>query len=139
MCGIINTSRIGIPIYTNLREEIMKNKTFLSSVRCAFNGLFHAMEQEKNYRIYFLNVALTAVINIFLGFSYIEFLIWGITIAGVFSAECVNTAIERVCDFLTEEKNEKIGFIKDVAAGAVLCWGGIFYFAEFIMILVKFL
>ena len=116
----------------------MKNKTFISSVRCAFNGLFHAIEQEKNYKIYLLNVAITAVINIFLGFNYLEFIIWLITIAGVFSAECVNTSVERLCDFIKEEKDEKIGFIKDVAAGAVLCWGGIFYFAEFIMILVKF-
>jgi diacylglycerol kinase len=115
----------------------LKNKTFLSSVRCAFNGLFRAIIQEKNYMIYFLNVAITAVINICFKFSAIEFLIWGITIAGVFSAECINTAIERLCDYLTEEKNEAIKFIKDVAAGAVLCWGGIFYLTEIVLVLTR--
>lgn len=117
----------------------MKNKTFISSVRCAFNGLFQAIRREKNYKIYFINVAITAILNIAFRFSAIEFLIWGMTIAGVFSAECFNTSIECICNYLTEERNEKIGLIKDIAAGGVLCWGCIFYFAEFIMILTRFI
>lgn len=114
----------------------MKNKTFLSSVRCAFNGLFTALESEKNYKIYLCNVLLTLPLNIFLGFSYIEFIIYGITFVGVFSAECFNTVAEKICDYLTEEKDEKIRVIKDIAAAGVLCWGGAFYLAEIIMVAV---
>ena len=114
----------------------MKNKTFLSSIRCAFNGLFTALETEKNYKIYFCNLIVTLIINIALRFSYIEFLIYGITVVGVFATECINTAFEKVCDFLTEEYNEKIKAIKDIAAAGVLCWGIAFYLAEAIMIAV---
>jgi diacylglycerol kinase (ATP) len=48
--------------------------------------------------------------------------------------ECVNTAIERLCDYLTQEKDENIKIIKDIAAGAVICFGFAFYISEGIMI-----
>ena len=115
----------------------MKNKNFLYSIKNAFIGLTGAIKQEKNFKIYFINIIITLILNILFKFSLIEFLIWGITIVGVFSAECINTAIENLCDFLTKEKNEKIKIIKDVAAGAVLCWGLIFYIAETVLIGVK--
>lgn len=115
----------------------MKNNTFLKSVKCAFLGLVAGIKKERNFTIYFINVAITLILNIIFGFSYIQFLIWGLTIAGVFSAECINTAIEAICNYLTENKDEKIKFIKDIAAGAVLCWGILFYAAEIIMLLMK--
>ena len=34
-------------------------------------------------------------------------------------AESLNTAIEKLADFIHPDHNKKIGFIKDVAAGAV--------------------
>ena len=37
----------------------------------------------------------------------------------VMSIEGVNTAIEKVADFIHPEHHDKIGVIKDVAAGAV--------------------
>ena len=112
----------------------MKNKNFIGSLRCAFNGLFLALEKERNFKVYIVNVLVSLLVNILLCFSTTQFLIWGITIAGVFSAECINSCIERLCDFITKEKHDEIGYIKDVAAGAVLCWGIIFYVAEFVMI-----
>lgn len=116
----------------------MKNKTFLSSLRCAFNGLFTALESEKNFKFYILNVLLTLPVNILLDFSLYEHIIYFICVIGVFSAECFNTAIEKICDFLTEEYNEKIKVIKDIAAGGVLFWGFAFYGAEIIMVGIKF-
>ena len=115
----------------------MKNKTFLSRLKCAFNGMFTALESEKNYKFYLCNVLLTLPLNILLSFSWIEMIIYGITIVGVFSAECFNTAIERICDFLTKEKNEEIKIIKDIAAAGVLFWGFAFYLAEAIMVMLN--
>jgi diacylglycerol kinase (ATP) len=37
----------------------------------------------------------------------------------VMSVEGLNTAVEKVADFIHPEYHEKIGFIKDIAAGAV--------------------
>jgi diacylglycerol kinase len=112
----------------------MKNKNFLYSVKNAFIGILTAIKQEKNFKIYFLNIIVTFILNIIFKFSLIEYLIWAGAFIGVFSTECINTAIENLCDFLTEEKNEKIKIIKDIAAGAVLWWGFLFYIAEIVMI-----
>jgi diacylglycerol kinase (ATP) len=37
----------------------------------------------------------------------------------VMSIEGLNTAIEEIADFIHPEQHNKIGFIKDIAAGAV--------------------
>ena len=37
----------------------------------------------------------------------------------VLSIEGLNTAVEKVADFIRPEYHERIGFIKDIAAGAV--------------------
>lgn len=38
----------------------------------------------------------------------------------VLIAETINTAIEKICDFIEPNFNKKIGLIKDIAAGAVI-------------------
>ena len=110
----------------------MKNKTMRDSVLCALRGLILALRTEKNFRYYAIHVLVTLPINLLLGFSAREHLIWGVCVAGVFSSECVNTALERICDLMTEGYDERIKAIKDIAAGAVLCWGIAFYITEII-------
>lgn len=112
----------------------MKNRNIWCSIACAAKGLALALRTEKNYRFYLLNILLTLPVNIFLGFSATEHLIYAVCAAGVFSAECVNTALERLCDYLTDRADERIRIVKDVAAGGVLCWGIAFYAAEILMV-----
>lgn len=112
----------------------MKNKTFISSIRCALNGLFLALKQEKNFKAYLIHVFLTVPFNIYFHYTILEWIAYIICVCGVFGIECANTAIERLCDFLTEEENEKIKAIKDIAAGAVICFGFAFYLTNIILI-----
>lgn len=112
----------------------MKNKTMLQSISCAVKGLFLALRTEKNFVFYILNILITLPVNIFLHFSAVEHLVYAVCAVGVFSSECVNSAIERLCDYLTESCDEKVKAIKDISAGAVLCWGIAFYIAEAIML-----
>ena len=112
----------------------MKNKNFLHGVRHALAGLCLALRTEKNFTVYLFHILVTLPLNLLMGFSVTEHLIWGVCVLGVFSAECANTAIERLCNFLTEAYNEQIKSIKDIAAGAVCCWGIAFYAAELIML-----
>lgn len=39
---------------------------------------------------------------------------------GVLVAEIFNTAIEKICDIIHPEFDKRIGFIKDISAGAVV-------------------
>jgi diacylglycerol kinase (ATP) len=48
-----------------------------------------------------------------------EWLFQTLAIGLVMSVEGINTAVEKIADFIHPNYNEKIGFIKDIAAGAV--------------------
>ena len=111
-----------------------KNKTFFESVRCAYRGLTGAYKEEKNFKIYtglFLGFAL---INWCLDIRTVYWMIYLICSLLAFSAECFNTAIERICDFLTTENNNKIKDIKDIAAAGVLYIGILYFTVEGIII-----
>lgn len=112
----------------------MKNSNILKSILCALRGLFLALREEKNFRFYFLNILFTLPLNFIFHFSVSEHLIYMICVVGVFASECVNTAIERLCDHLTIDYDVNIRTVKDVAAGAVLCWGLGFYIVEAILL-----
>lgn len=60
---------------------------------------------------------------IFLGFyfkiSATEWMFKILAISLILSIESLNTAVEKICDFIHPDFNKKIGFIKDIAAGAV--------------------
>lgn len=54
-----------------------------------------------------------------LDISTIEWMMQVFAIGMVLSTESLNTAIEKLCDFIHPEYDKKIGFIKDISAGAV--------------------
>ena len=62
------------------------------------------------------------IISVFMGFYFsispVEWMIQLLCIALVLVAESLNTAIEKIADFIHPEYHKKIGFIKDIAAGA---------------------
>ena len=60
---------------------------------------------------------------IFAGFyfhiSRVEWMLQVVAFGLVLGIEGVNTAVEKIADFIHPEFHERIGFIKDIAAGAV--------------------
>ena len=97
------------------------NKNRIESFRLAFNGLAHALLNQRNFQIQ-ITVGVIAIIAAwFLGFDRIEWLILLIIVAIVLAAELLNTVIEVVVDLAVKEKllpDAKLA--KDVAAAAVL-------------------
>ena len=55
-----------------------------------------------------------------MGLSRGELACLGVTAGAVMSAEAMNTAVEKLCDFAENRRNPHIRVIKDIAAGAVL-------------------
>lgn len=86
----------------------------------AFRGVFLMIKTERNFQI----ECIALLINLFLVFyfqlSSIDAALILIVSFGVLSAEIFNTAIERICDVIQPEFDKRIGFIKDVSAGAVI-------------------
>lgn len=113
----------------------MKNKTFFDSVRCAWRGMRYAFRTEKNFAIYVGIALFFLIVNLVLHVKSEYYMAYILGVGGVFSAELVNTAIEHLSNFSSEEINEEIKYTKDIAAGAVLFFG-FAYFAVEAMIIV---
>lgn len=108
----------------------MKNKNFLQSVRCAARGILSGFKTERNFKIYACIALAFLVLNIITSSGLYDYIIFISLTCGVFSAEYLNTAAERLCDSFRTEKDQNIGFIKDVAAASVLVMGIAFFAAE---------
>ncbi len=92
---------------------------FFKSFTFAWNGLRVAFSQ-RNMRIHGICAILVIVLGFYFSISAIEWCVLLLCIALVIAAECLNTAIELISDFIQPQKDEKIKIIKDVAAAAVL-------------------
>ena len=97
----------------------------LKSFRDAFNGIGILIRSERNFQIHLVAFVLAIGAGFYFEISSREFVIILLVSALVFALEGMNTAIEKLCDEVTEERKESIRKVKDVAAGAVLI-GAIF-------------
>jgi len=95
-------------------------KRLSSSFKWAFCGIINVFCKEQNFRIHTFIALCVVVAGILFKITAVEWSIVLICIGLVMSLECVNTAIEKLCDLYSTEKDEKIKTIKDISAGAVL-------------------
>lgn len=93
---------------------------FLKSFLFALNGLRDAIRHEKNFRIQSAIALLVIISGFFFSISANQWMVILICIAMVLSFEIMNSAIEKLCDFVCPSINPTIKKIKDLSAGAVL-------------------
>lgn len=91
----------------------------MNKFKVAFTGLYKAIK-DKSVMIQMILALITLCAGLVLRFTYGEWLACIICIGMVISSEIFNTCIERLCDVYTVKDDDKIGYIKDIAAGAVL-------------------
>ncbi|MBT8304006.1 MAG: diacylglycerol kinase family protein [Bacteroidia bacterium] len=100
-----------------------KNEPFLihriKSFGYAFKGLLLLLRTESSIQIQFFLALLVTAAGFYFEISSTEWILQIITIALVMSVEGLNTAIEKISDFVHPDFEPKIGFIKDISAGAV--------------------
>lgn len=94
--------------------------SFLKGFKYAFCGIIHCIKNERNMRFHTVAALYVLVFARFFDFSRDEYVILFLTIGSVIAAEMINTAIEELCDKVSEEYDLKIKYAKDCAAGAVL-------------------
>ena len=92
----------------------------LRSFRYAFAGVRLLFSEEHNARIHATITVLVVVAGVVLHVTLAEWCILLLCIGMVLAAEAFNSAIERTCDYLTTERDDRIRDIKDLGAGAVL-------------------
>src|SRR3970040_233126 len=103
--------------------EFQKDNTFftgrLKSVTYAFKGAVKLVASEHSLIVQFSIGILMAIAGFYFGISKTEWLFQTFAIGLVMSIEGLNTAVEKMADFIHPNYHERIGFIKDIAAGAV--------------------
>lgn len=95
-------------------------RKFLRGFGYAAAGIVHGF-YERNFRVHVCAAGFVTWFALrFYELSRAEWAVLLLTFAAVISAELFNTAIERLCDKVSPEKDEHIKHCKDCAAGAVL-------------------
>ncbi len=94
----------------------------LKSFKYATQGLKYVLSSERNARIHLTLAFLALIASIILRISIEQWLFVVVSIAMVFFAEIVNTAIEKTLDMISQENNQLVKLIKDMtAAGVLVC------------------
>jgi diacylglycerol kinase (ATP) len=103
--------------------EFQKDNSFftgrLKSVGFALKGAFKLVTTEHSVMVQFSLGIIVTIAGFIFHISHEEWLIQTLAIGLVLSIEGLNTAVEKVADFIHPEFHSRIGFIKDIAAGAV--------------------
>lgn len=90
------------------------------SFRFAGQGILDLFRFENNAKVHLLIAALVVVTGFLLNLSRTEWAIILTQIGLVWAAEAFNTALEKLCDFVSPGLHSQIKAIKDVSSGAVL-------------------
>lgn len=99
------------------KESFIINR--LKSIGFAFKGALLLLKTEASIKVQFGVALIVTVAGFYFEISNYEWMIQILAIGLVMSMEGVNTAIEEVANFIHPERHDKIGLIKDIAAGAV--------------------
>tara|TARA_R100001369_G_scaffold56967_1_gene83880 strand:- start:1672 stop:2031 length:360 start_codon:yes stop_codon:yes gene_type:complete len=85
----------------------------------AAKGAWMLLKNEHSIQVQAFIAIVMTVAGFYFEISSTEWMLQIVAISLVMSIEGLNTAVEEIADFIHPDFHSKIGFIKDVAAGAV--------------------
>lgn len=101
----------------NPKERFIKNR--LRSILFSLRGILILIKTEKSIQVQVVIAIFITLVGWYFSLSTMEWIAQCIVIGLVITAESLNTAIEKIADFIHPDYHKKIGSIKDVSAGAV--------------------
>jgi diacylglycerol kinase (ATP) len=103
--------------------EFEKDNSFVKgrvkSIKFAILGAYKLVSTEHSVMVQVTVAVLVTIAGFVCKINSFEWLAQTLSIGLVISIEGLNTAVEKIADFIHPEYHKKIGFIKDIAAGAV--------------------
>lgn len=100
------------------KESLLKNR--IKGVKVALKGALLLLKTENSIKVQCGVAILVTIAGLVFKISAIEWAIQLLAIGLVMSIEGLNTAIEKIADYVQPNFDKKIGFLKDIAAGAVM-------------------
>lgn len=85
----------------------------------ACNGLWFVFKNEVHFKIHIIVFILVVLLGLYFRIEKWEWAIVLLCSLLIFICEIINTAMERLCDYIQPGNDERIGLIKDIAASAV--------------------
>jgi diacylglycerol kinase (ATP) len=103
--------------------EFQKDNTFitgrLKSLGFALKGAYKLITTEHSVMVQSSIALLMVIAGFYFEIDRYEWILQILAFGLVLSIEGLNTAVEKIADFIHPEFHDRIGFIKDIAAGAV--------------------
>lgn len=100
-----------------------KDKSFVTgrfkSIGFALKGAFKLITTEHSVMVQFAVAVFIMILGFYFDISKTEWMVQILAVGLVLSIEGLNTAVEKIADFIHSDYHKQIGFIKDIAAGAV--------------------
>ena len=93
---------------------------FLSSLRCGLHGIRYVVRSEQNMCVHLVVASVVLAAAWYFALQSWEWVAVLFCIGMVLALECVNTAIERIGDQVTQETTPLMRDAKDAAAAGVL-------------------
>jgi diacylglycerol kinase (ATP) len=90
----------------------------LKSIKYAAKGFWILITSEKSIITQVILALIMTIIGFLMNISATEWMFQFLAIGLVLVAESLNTAIEKIADFIHPEYHKHIGRIKDISAGA---------------------
>ncbi|MDA9339977.1 diacylglycerol kinase family protein [Polaribacter sp.] len=100
----------------NAKDSFIRGR--LRSLKFAFKGSWLLLTTEDSIKAQVFMAVMVTVMGFFFDISNVEWMLQFLAIGIVLVAEALNTAVEKMADFVHPDFHIKIGFIKDIAAGA---------------------
>ncbi len=126
-----------------MKNKKYKAESFFKSQGYARNGLKLILKNEKNFRREIVIAVIVVALGFALNISHFEWIAISLVISMVLISEAINSAIEALCDAVSQDFKINIKYAKDVSAGAVWLSAfvsfvtGIIVFLPYIIELIK--
>ena len=98
----------------------MKKPPFYKSLLYSIKGIFWMLKSERNFQLEVFALIINLFLIVYFKLNSTDIALILLVCFLVLIAETINTAIEKICDFVEPNFNKKIGIIKDISAGAVI-------------------
>ena len=101
----------------NPKDSFIRGR--VRSFKFAFRGLWLLIKTEDSIKSQLFLGLIVTILGFVMDLSVTEWLFQTSAITLVLTTESLNTGIEKLCDFVNPDYDKRIGFIKDISAGAV--------------------
>lgn len=125
-----------LPLMKN--DKSFSYKERIRSFRFALEGIRTFLKTEHNSWIHLLGTIVVVALAIIMHLNKIEIILLVLVIGLVWVTELLNTAIEKIMDFVSVERREEIRHIKDISAAAVLVSAIVAFITGCIIFIPKF-